>query len=208
MPLEFIRLAEESGLIVDIGAWVIEEACRAAVQWAADGLPPMRISVNVSSRQLRPGTFVKTVDEALELTGLPPERLELEVTESMMVQNEHEAVEILTELRDRGVTVALDDFGTGYSSLSYLRRLPLDVLKIDRSFVTELGEGRESESIIAAVIRMAHALGLRVVAEGVETRSQLELLREQHCDEAQGYLISRPVEFEAVAGVIREILTP
>ena len=187
-PAEFIPLAEETGLIVPIGAWVIRTACRQASAW-----PGLRIAVNLSLRQFQDQGLLATVAEALAETGLAPELLELEVTESLAMADPERTVAMLSELRALGVRLALDDFGTGYSSLAYLQRLPLDTLKIDRSFVCGLERENEHRVLTNTIVYMAHALGMTVIAEGVETATQLALLRHQDCDEAQGFHFSRPL---------------
>jgi diguanylate cyclase (GGDEF)-like protein/PAS domain S-box-containing protein len=194
-PYRFIPVAEESGLIIPIGAWVLEQACHQLSDWhGRDRTGPQgSIEVNLSARQIDDARIVGTVEEILTRTGLPAEHLTLEITESALMTDASAALDVLSALKELGVLLAIDDFGTGYSSLSYLQRFPLDILKIDRSFVEELGVSSEGETIVAAVIRLAHALGLKVVAEGVETSSQLEILRSLQCDLAQGYLFSRPL---------------
>jgi diguanylate cyclase (GGDEF)-like protein len=202
-PAEFIPVAENAGLIVSIGEWVLWTACRQANLWAREGLPRLTVAVNVSGRQFHKGTLVRTVTEVLSGTDLDPRLLEIEITESTTMKDENQAVETLTCLKRLGVRVALDDFGTGYSSLSYLRRFPLDSLKIDRSYTADLTTNVEIASIVTAVIEMAHSLGLRAVAEGVETAEQEAFLRAHGCDEIQGYYLSRPVAAESVAELVR-----
>jgi diguanylate cyclase (GGDEF)-like protein/PAS domain S-box-containing protein len=194
-PYRFIPVAEDSGLIIPIGAWVIGEACRQLRDWQQVGRtgPRGTVDVNLSARQIDHPEIVETVECILSMTGLPPENLTLEITESALMKDAASALGVLRALKDIGVSLAIDDFGTGYSSLSYLQRFPLDVLKVDKSFVDELGVSQEGEEIVLAVINLAHALGLEVVAEGVETEQQLDVLRRLHCDFAQGYLFSRPV---------------
>jgi diguanylate cyclase (GGDEF)-like protein/PAS domain S-box-containing protein len=193
-PDRFIPVAEESGLIIPIGAWVLEEACSQLHRWRTpgDSSPPATMEVNLSARQIDHPEIVSTVESILQATGLPPEHLTLEITESALMRDANSALQVLRALKSVGVSLAIDDFGTGYSSLSYLQRFPLDVLKVDKSFVDELGEDQGTE-IVAAVINLAHALGLHVVAEGVETERQLGALQQLGCDFAQGYLFSRPV---------------
>jgi diguanylate cyclase (GGDEF)-like protein len=192
-PLDFIPLAEETGLILPIGEWVIEEACRQAMAWTEQGYPPVGIAVNLSARQFRQKDLASQIIKALEASGLPPQRLELEITESCIMQDVESAIATIVALRGLGCQVSIDDFGTGHSSLSYLKRFPVDTLKIDRSFVQGLPADTQDTSIVNAIIGMTRGLGLRVVAEGVETEEQLRYLRAQGCDEAQGFLISRPV---------------
>jgi diguanylate cyclase (GGDEF)-like protein len=192
-PLQFIPVAEDCGLILPIGAWVLREACRQARAWADAGLPPITMAVNASAIELRSETFLENLFATLHETGLQPTSLVLEVTESVLMKHAEAAVSILRALRERGVKVAIDDFGTGYSSLGYLRKFPLDALKIDQSFVRQIGTAGEDTAIVTAVIGMAQGLKLRVIAEGVETFEELEFLRAHDCDAAQGYYCSRPV---------------
>jgi diguanylate cyclase (GGDEF)-like protein len=191
-PSEFIPLAEESGLIIDIGEWVLREACAQAKAWHDCGHQLFSISVNVSSRQFKDGAFLDTVSRALSDTGLSPQTLTLELTESLLL--DVEAVTItLGRLRGLGVKIAIDDFGTGFSSLGYLKHFPLDALKIDQMFVQSLATDSDDSAITDAIITLAHSLKLQVVAEGVETEEQLAHLRQSDCDTAQGYLFSEPV---------------
>jgi diguanylate cyclase (GGDEF)-like protein/PAS domain S-box-containing protein len=197
-PAEFITIAEESDLIVDIGDWVLREACSRAASWA-DGL---QIAVNVSAIQFRRGDLQQSVAAALHQSGILPERLELEITEGVLIENVARATQMLGGLKKLGVRVALDDFGTGYSSLSYLQSFPLDRIKIDRSFVASLGRSERSLAIVRAVIGLAHGLRLPALAEGVETNDQLDILIQAGCDEMQGFLIGRPRPIEAYAGLL------
>jgi diguanylate cyclase (GGDEF)-like protein len=201
-PGDFIPIAEETGLIVPIGAWVMREACTQAVERFDDGKVVVR--VNVSARQLAEPGLTSTVAEALAVSGLPPERLCLEVTESVVLEDGDRCVAALQGLRDIGVGVSLDDFGTGYCSLSYLRRLPIDSLKIDRSFVRGLGAEADDDSIVTSVIDLARSLGVSVVAEGVETEDQLAGLRARGCDTVQGFLFAKPGPASAIAGFQRD----
>jgi EAL domain-containing protein (putative c-di-GMP-specific phosphodiesterase class I) len=198
-PADFIPIAEETGLIVPIGRWVLREAC-AQAKIFDDGR--LVIRVNVSARQLAEPGLADTVKEALAASGLPPERLVLEVTESVVLEDGDRSVAALQALRDIGVGVSLDDFGTGYCSLSYLRRLPIDSLKIDRSFVRGLGHEADDDSIVTSVIDLARSLGVSVVAEGVETEEQLAGLRARGCDTMQGFLFARPGPASAVAALM------
>ncbi|RON03779.1 diguanylate cyclase [Pseudomonas brassicacearum] len=202
-PGDFIGLAEETGLIGPIGEFVLRQACWQACEWQRQGLEPIRVSVNLSVHQLRQGKLVSLVRQVLEETGLAPHYLELELTESQLLDSVEHIITTFQQLRDLGVKLAIDDFGTGYSSLSYLKRIPVDYVKIDQAFIRGLGEGGEDAAITRAIIAMAHGLSLKVVAEGVERAEQLEFLKAELCDEVQGYLISRPVEAFAVAELLR-----
>ncbi|MGH0031942.1 MAG: putative bifunctional diguanylate cyclase/phosphodiesterase [Myxococcota bacterium] len=207
-PVEFIPIAEETGLIDRIGDRVLRTSCMWAASWARAGHRPLSVAVNVSTHQLRLDTLTDAVKDALDAARLAPELLTLEITESAVIEEESGSIETIDELRALGVRVSLDDFGTGYSSLSRLRRLRLDGLKIDRSFISEIGSDTESTELVAAIIAMAHVLGLEVVAEGVETHEQLAFLRYHGCDAVQGYLLGRPVdgnEFERLMGGIGEL---
>jgi EAL domain-containing protein (putative c-di-GMP-specific phosphodiesterase class I) len=192
-PRRFIALAEETGLIVPIGKWVLRTACAQNKAWQDQGLAPIVVSVNVSPRQFRQENIVQTVAAVLEETGLEPRFLELELTESMVMHDAPQLVAMLDELKNLGVQIAVDDFGTGYSSLSYLKRFPVDRLKIDRSFVEHIASDADDATIVRTIIALGHNLGLKVVAEGVESDEQLRFLRSNHCDEAQGFLLGRPV---------------
>jgi len=207
-PVEFIPLAENMGLISDIGAWVLEAACRQCKSWHDLGLPPVRIAVNVSALQFRESDVPSVVRRALETTGLDPRYLELELTESVLMQRVDEVAEVLHEMRALGVCISIDDFGTGYSSLSYLKRMPIDALKIDRSFVADITEDGDGAEIVSTIINLAHNLKLKAVAEGVETAAQAEFLRAKGCDEVQGYLISRPVSAEDLVSLFDRNLLP
>jgi diguanylate cyclase (GGDEF)-like protein len=205
-PLEFIPVAEESGLIVELGDWAIREAMRRAVEWREFTLPgdsPVVVSVNLSARQVGERDFVRSVAQALEETGADPRQIALEITETVLMEDTVAATETLHALERLGVKLVLDDFGTGYSSLGYVKSFPLSFLKIDRSFVAELdGDGRGA-AIVSAIAEMARALGVRVVAEGVETDSQLERVQELGCDLVQGYLFSKPVPPDQLAQLLR-----
>jgi diguanylate cyclase (GGDEF)-like protein len=202
-PVQFISVAEDCGLIIPIGRWVLQEACRQAGVWVSEGLPVMSIAINVSMMEFREANFLTNLLAVLNETGLAPKSLVLEQTESILMKNAEEAVSILQTMRKTAVRVAIDDFGTGYSSLSYLRRFPVDILKIDQSFVRQIGATEEDRAILAAIISMAHSLKLRVIAEGVETLEELAFLRGCQCDEVQGYLFSRPVPAEEFAKLLR-----
>lgn len=191
-PKDFIPLAEESGLISAISEWVLERACRQAALWMEQG-DEVQVSVNLSAQQFRKGDITSIVERVLDLTGLPPRLLELELTESLIMEDLDKNIDVLRQLRERGIGLSLDDFGTGYSSLSYLKRFPVDTLKIDRSFVEDMHTNSDDAAITQAIIDMAHSLKMKVVAEGVEEEAQLGLLRRMGCDAIQGYYISRPI---------------
>jgi EAL domain-containing protein (putative c-di-GMP-specific phosphodiesterase class I) len=191
MPKDFIELAEVTGVILDVGPWVLREACREAATWESDG-PALSIAVNLSARQFHDQSLVQQVADTLAVTGLDPRRLELEITESLAMQSPGATGATLQALRALGVRLSIDDFGTGYSSLSYLKRFPVDILKVDRSFVREIVRVQDA-TIAATIVAMARTLGLRVVAEGVEEESQLEVLRHLDCDFAQGHLFGMPL---------------
>jgi EAL domain-containing protein (putative c-di-GMP-specific phosphodiesterase class I) len=202
-PLEFIPLAEETGLIVPIGEWVLRRVCAQLSLWRADGLVPVKVAVNLSPRQFRQFDMVTMINAALHEYGLSPDCLELEITEGSLMHNPEEAESLLGELSRLGFRLAVDDFGTGYSSLAYLKRFPLHALKIDKSFVNDIETNHDSATIAGAVIALAHSLGLKVVAEGVEEIGQMEFLRGMNCDLAQGYLFGLPMpaeNFEALLG--------
>jgi EAL domain-containing protein (putative c-di-GMP-specific phosphodiesterase class I) len=201
-PDRFISVLEETGLIVPVGAWVLREACAQMMRWQAAGQRPIDLAVNLSARQFRHEALADQIADVLAETGFDPRRLELELTESMLIDDSDSVVRIMSGLGAMGVRIAIDDFGTGQSSLRYLKRFNLDTLKIDRSFVKDTPGNPEDSAIAAAVIALGHSLGLNVVAEGVETPQQLDFLRAQGCDEIQGYLLSRPVD----AGVFAEWL--
>lgn len=202
-PAKFIPIAEETGLIVEIGQWVLRSACAQVQAWAKLGLPPLSVAVNVSGAQFKQRKVWHAVRGALAHSALPPEQLVLELTESVLMENATDNIEMLNELKEMGLKLAVDDFGTGYSSLTYLKRFPLDQLKVDRSFVSGLPEERDSLAIVGAIIALARELNLKVVAEGVETKEQLHFLRSRACDEYQGYLCSRPAPPEAFAILVR-----
>jgi EAL domain-containing protein (putative c-di-GMP-specific phosphodiesterase class I) len=195
-----MAVAEESGLIEPIGQWVLRTACQRARAWLDSGYPALKVAVNISARELiRPREFARGISRILSSTGLDPRCLELEMTESLLIQNADENIAVLRKLGDEGVRIAVDDFGKGYSSLSYLRQLPIDTLKIDRSFVRDIEHDSEDVAIIQAIVSMAHSLGLQVTAEGVETRGQLDALARLGCDQYQGYLFSRPLPAVEIA---------
>jgi EAL domain-containing protein (putative c-di-GMP-specific phosphodiesterase class I) len=206
-PMAFIPMAEETGLIVPLGRWVLDAACRQAAVWNADrsgrGEPPLFVSVNLSARQFTQNDLIEDIRRTLSMTGLDADALEIEITESVLMDQSEVGVRALTDIRGLGVRLVLDDFGTGYSSLSYLKHLPLDTIKIDRSFTAGI-EGPADRSIVDAVIALAHGLGIGVVAEGIETEAQAELLRELGCDLGQGFLFSRPVPGERTLALLAD----
>ncbi len=203
-PTKFIPLAEETGLIVDVGNWVIRQACRQNVQLEKMGFDPLRISVNLSYRQFYEKNLPNVISDALGQTGLKPELLGLEITESNVMQDIDHTVETLKTMQKWGIKIAIDDFGTGYSSLSYLKRLPIDTLKIDRAFVRGIPGDKDDMLIVGATIGLAHNLNLGVIAEGVETIEQLEILTSMHCDQIQGYYFSKPLEFERLCELLQQ----
>jgi len=195
-PAKFIPLAEETGLIVPIGEWVLRTACRQCKRWQDEGLPAIAVAVNISARQFREKNLFQLVETILAETGLAPNQLELEVTESVIMLDAQQVIASLEAFRKLGLRLSVDDFGTGYSSLSYLKRFPVDRLKIDQSFVRDLGTDADDAAIAQAIITLGHTLNLLVIAEGVETAEQLAFLRNHHCDEMQGYLFGKPMPAE------------
>jgi diguanylate cyclase (GGDEF)-like protein len=204
-PGVFIPLAEETGLIVPIGEWVLRAACRQLRAWIDEGMPPVRVAINLSAKQFRQADLPEVVRSALEESNLQPGYLELELTESAVMHDAEKSAAMLQVLSTMGVHISIDDFGTGYSSLSYLRRFPLDKLKIDRSFIRDLMMNKDDVSIVRAIISLAHSLRLRVVAEGVETAEQLDFLRNVGCDQYQGFYCSPAVPAPAFAEMIRRL---
>ena len=201
MPGDFIALAEDTGMISDLGEWVLETACRQARRWHEVGFE-LRLAVNLSLHQLQRQGFLETVDRLLGASGIDPCRIELEVTESAVMQDPEQGIGILGELRAMGIRIAIDDFGTGHSSLSYLKRLPVTTLKIDRTFVSDIGRDGDQGAIVKAIVAMAHSLDMKVVAEGVETEAQRAFLSVNGCDEMQGYYFSRPLAAEALSQLL------
>ncbi len=201
-PDRFIPLAEETGQIRQLGRWVLHEACRQNQEWQDAGLKPMVVSVNVSPHQFRQERFVEDIESALAESGLEPRQLEIEITENMVVRDEEHMIASLQRIKALGVAIAIDDFGTGYSNLGYLHRFPIDRLKLDRSFVRDLGTSLDDTTIIRAIIALGHNLGLAVTAEGVETERQLELLARHSCDEIQGYCFARPMPGSEIAAFL------
>jgi EAL domain-containing protein (putative c-di-GMP-specific phosphodiesterase class I) len=202
-PDRFIHLAEETGLIVPIGAWVLRTACRQSREWQQAGLGALRIAVNLSARQFAQPGLVREVARVLEETGLAPTSLEIELTESLVMVDVEAAIRIMGELKRMGVKLSIDDFGTGYSSLSYLRRFPVDVLKIDRSFVRDIASSEDDAAMVGAIIELARGLRMRVIAEGVETEAQLDYLKSRGCDEVQGHVYAKAVSGADVEAMLR-----
>jgi EAL domain-containing protein (putative c-di-GMP-specific phosphodiesterase class I) len=205
-PMDFIPLAEESGLIVPIGAWVLAEACRSAADLQArfPSDPPFHMAVNLSARQLTRSEIVTEVGYVLAETGLDPGSLVLEITESMVMRDIDLSIERMTKLKELGIQLAIDDFGTGYSSLNYVRRFPVDVLKVDKSFIDEIAESEESRALTAAVVELARILGLRTVAEGIEHADQLERLQQMGCEFGQGFLFAKPLPMAELQAMLTE----
>jgi diguanylate cyclase (GGDEF)-like protein len=206
-PNDFIGLAEETGLIIPLGEWVLRSACTQLQQWLHQGLPPLRVAVNLSVRQLLQKDFAATVEGILAQTGLPPHLLELEITESTLMENAQDTLAALHRLHELGVRLSIDDFGTGYSSLSYLKRFPVDIIKIDRSFVRDVPQDADDAAIVTAIIALAHSLRLEVVAEGVETEAQLRFLQARQCDLLQGYHLSPAIPPEQFARLVRTAIS-
>src|SRR5207237_2704311 len=207
-PGQFIPLAEETGLIVPIGRWVLKEACAQNMAWQRRGLRPVTMAVNLSPRQFAEAHLLHDVDEALLASGMSPVLLQLEVTESMVMGNVSRAIKVLDAVQSRGIRLAIDDFGTGYSSMSLMKHFPIDTIKIDRSFVRDLPNDSEDQAIVQAIISMGRALGMTVVAEGVENAEQEAFLRTHGCDEMQGFLIATPLPARQMAERLRPIVLP
>ena len=201
-PAQFIPLAEESGFITSIDEWVLRTVCGQLNRWRRAGLPAFRVTVNISARFFENSALVPTIARILQETNVPPQYLDLEITESLAMSNVERAAARLKELAGMGIHISIDDFGTGYSSLNYLKRLPIERLKIDRSFVKDITTDPDDRTIISAVTAMAHNMKMKVIAEGVETEDQLAFLKSAGCDEMQGFLISRPLP----AGEFADIL--
>ena len=202
-PAQFIPLAEETGLIVPIGRWVLSEACAQNMAWQRRGLRPVTMAVNLSPRQFADAHLLHDIDEALLASGMSPVLLQLEVTESMVMRNVSRAIKVLDAIQSRGIRLAIDDFGTGYSSMSLMKQFPIDTIKIDRSFVRDLPNDSEDQAIAQAIISMGKALGMTVIAEGVETVEQQTFLRNHACDEMQGFLFSKPLPARQMADLLR-----
>jgi len=202
-PMQFIPVAEETGLIVPIGRWVLKTACEQNIAWQRAGLPTVCMAVNLSPRQFADPELLKDIAAVLADTGMAPQLLELEITESMVMHNTERAVTLLNAIKEMGVRLAIDDFGTGYSSLAQLKRFPIDTLKVDRSFIRDIPKDSEDRAITQAIIAMGKSLSLTIVAEGVETKEQEAFLREHACDEMQGYYFSRPIAPDGFAELLR-----
>ena len=202
-PLEFIPLLEETGQIVPVGEWVLRTACKQIGAWQQAGMPPLQVAVNISARQFKHPGLLDAVTRVLTETGVSPKHLELELTESMLMEQLDASVILMQHLNELGVHLSIDDFGTGYSSLGYLKRFPIQKLKIDRSFVRDVTTDPNDAAIASAVIALAHSLQLKVVAEGVENEEQLSFLRERRCDQIQGYFFSRPLPADAFEKWVR-----
>ena len=207
-PVEFIPLLEESGLIVEVGDWVLREACRINKQWQDQGLEPLRVSVNVSSLQFTQGDFIERIELALLDSGLSADYLEVELTESCLMDDVTKNIDVLHEIKKRGVAISIDDFGTGYSSLSYLKKFPIDTLKIDRSFITNVQDkrGGDNAAIVTAIMALSHSLRLDVVAEGVETAQELAYLHALGCKTIQGFLFSKPLSVDEFTRIQQDSL--
>ncbi len=206
-PNEFIGVAERIGLIKPLGDWVLETACKQTAEWRAQGLPNFRIAVNISPIHFQDPALLDSVAQVLEKTGLPASHLELEITESV-VQTTGENMQMFERLREMGVQIAIDDFGTGYSSLASLKYLPIDCLKVDRLFITDMLKDPDSSIIMGTIVSVAHALGHSVIAEGVETQEQLKVLSGIDCDIVQGYFFSRPVPAELIPALVKTNFQP
>jgi len=205
-PDKFIRIAENSGLIVPIGLWVLRTACSQARKWQDEGLLSVPVAVNVSAVQFRQRGFCELIRQVLHDVGLAPRYLELELTETLLLSSAEVTLSVLQELKAMGLSLAIDDFGTGYSSLSYLKRFPVSKLKIDRSFVRDIAVNPDDAAIATAIISMAKSLRLKVIAEGVENESQMSFLRTHQCDEIQGYYFSKPLTVDKVSDKLRNTL--
>jgi len=202
-PADFIPLTEETGLIIPIGEWVLRTACAQVAEWDAQGLPPIRIAINLSARQFRQHQFAALIRQLLQDRCFDPCRLELEITESIVMESAEQSIDTLNALNDLGIRLVVDDFGTGYSSLAYLKRFPISTLKIDRSFVSDIPADEDDSAIVSAVIALAHNLKLDVVAEGVENAAQMDFLRDRSCDFLQGFHFSKPLPAADFASLLR-----
>ncbi len=203
-PSKFIPMAEETGLILPIGEWVLQSACFHNKAWQGAGLPKMHVAINVSFRQLHSHNFISTIDKALKMTNIEPQFLEIELTESSVMKETKFTMKIIQEIKARGIHISIDDFGTGYSSLSYLKQFPINKIKIDQSFVRDIDDSPDAKAIIEAIIAMSHSLNLNVIAEGVETGSQLNYLKEKGCDQIQGFWLSMPKPADEIALMLKD----
>ena len=203
-PMQFIPVAEETGLIIPIGLWVMKTACEQNVAWQREGLPPVCMAVNLSLRQLTDDNLIDDIRTALHDSGMAPNLLELEITESMVMHNPARMISILAKIKSLGVRLAIDDFGGGYSSLAQIKHFPIDTLKVDRSFIRNIPQDAEDKAITEAIIAMGKTLSLTVVAEGVETEDQMNFLKDHSCDEMQGYHFSKPIAPEQFADLLRK----
>jgi len=203
LPAKFITLAEDTGLILPLGEWVLRTVCRQMASWYRDGFHPGRVAVNLTANQLNSDGFLQTIEQTLGESGCQPEWLEFEITEEVIMRQHERSFRVLQQLKGLGIKLVIDDFGTGYSSLAYLKRLQVSQLKIDRSFVRSIPEDDSDSAIARAVITMGHSLGLRVIAEGVENSGQMAFLREAGCDAAQGYLYCRPLPADQITARLR-----
>ena len=203
-PLEFIPVAEETGLICPLGEWILRTACQQTVEWIDAGFDSLKISVNLSARQFSNTDFVDKVTAILAETRLPPSLLEIEITESMVMENVDNTIAILNKFKSEGIRISIDDFGTGYSSLSYLKKFPIHTLKIDKSFVRDLTVDSDDAAIIKAIVSLAHNLGLSIIAEGAETSEQVKFLKKRKCESVQGYFFSRPLPPEEFLDFIKK----
>lgn len=208
MPNDFIPLSEDTGLIMPLGEWVLHEACRQNREWQNAGFRPIRIAVNVSPRQFEQPDFVDTVKHVLNDTGMDPRWLELELTEGAVMQDAEKTIDILKELKNLGTRVSIDDFGTGYSSLSFLKRFPIDMLKVDKSFIDDVPEGQDDVAIVKAILAMAKSLSLEVIAEGVETAEQNAFMKGLGCDYMQGFLFYQPLPNRDITAILEQLATP
>jgi EAL domain-containing protein (putative c-di-GMP-specific phosphodiesterase class I) len=202
-PNDFIPLLEETGLIVEVGRWVLEQACLQGAAWREAG-HPIGVAVNVSGRQLDSDQFVLDVQSALAQSSLHPGALTLEITETTLMRDPHDTAQRLCTIKDLGVRIAIDDFGTGYSSLAHLQRFPVDALKIDRSFISQLAENPEGETLIRTLVQLGKALDIETLAEGIEGEDELSLLRSEQCDSGQGYLFAKPLEVHDAGAFLRD----
>lgn len=200
--MDFIPLAEESGLIIPIGEWIISEVCRQIKSWHKKGMPYIRVAINITTRQLQQHNFIYTVEKILKTHLLDPQYLEFEITENVVITH-RDIIHALNQLKQLGIRIALDDFGTGNSSINYLKQLHIDCLKIDQSFIQNIAASRSDEVIIEAIISMARSFNFKVLAEGVENQKQLDFLKQQHCDEVQGYFFSKPLTSAGIEKLLK-----